>query len=734
MKKVSYMLSFVLLLLPLYGLAESKDLLRADYLYRQFAFHDAIPYYEKAAATPEGQNARVYTRLGDCYRLTKQPARAAAWYAKAAQQDKNLPEYTKLHYGEVLMTLQRYDEAAVYLKQYLAVKPGDRRAANLIRGSEAAAGRFRQVPEGKATLMAFNTDGSDFGPALQGNDLVFTTDSLADATSRRDGWTGNPYYNIYRVSCNEKGQCSAAPQPMGGKMNTRFHDGPAAFTTDGSRMFFTRTTQARQFISRQPVSDPGGTVRLQIMIADEYDTTTRQYNKITPFRYNDKDYSTAHPAISPDGNLLVFSSDMPGGEGQTDLYLSRREGEEWSKPEQLGRTVNTEGDEMFPVFIDNTTLSFASNGHAGLGGLDVYYTRWNQSAGTWSEPENAGTPVNSSYDDMSLTLYPGSRYGYFASNRPAARKGDNIYHFNRQELYLSLKVTDSVNGSAVGQANVLLRSDAGERREVTDPDGQLIIRLFPQPMYDVAVSKQGYRTATVYLSAPQTDRERDTIHAVVRLGSDMDISYTAVVLDETTRQPVPEPLVVMTRPGWGKADSAYLETGGIYMRALEAGHTYNVYAVKENYYGNEKIIPVKGVKSGVASIRITDTIFMKWLSIGEVYRVDNIYYDFDKADIREDARPALNRLLELLNQYPAMSIQVNAHTDCRGREAYNLRLSEARAASVIKYLQQRGIDRSRLKSQGYGERDPVHRCTGCDDCTEEQHQMNRRTEFRIIAM
>src|SRR5690606_7294528 len=133
---------------------------------------------------------------------------------------------------------------------------------------------------------------------------------------------------------------------------------------------FTRTTQARQFISRQPVSDPGGTVRLQIMIADEYDTTTRQYNKITPFRYNDKDYSTAHPAISPDGNLLVFSSDMPGGEGQTDLYLSRREGEEWSKPEQLGRTVNTEGDEMFPVFIDNTTLSFASNGHAGLGGLD----------------------------------------------------------------------------------------------------------------------------------------------------------------------------------------------------------------------------------------------------------------------------------------------------------------------------------------------------------------------------
>lgn len=732
MKKVCYMLSFILL--PLCGLAESKDLLRADFLYRQFAFHDAIPFYEKVAATPEGQNAQVYTRLGDCYRLTRQPAPAAVWYAKALQLEKNLPAETKLHYGEVLMTLQRYEEAADYLKQYQAVKPGDRRAANLIRGCAAAAERLRQIPGGTATLMAFNTDGSDFGPALRNNDLVFTTDSLVANAGKRDGWTGNPYYNMYWISCNEKGQCGTAPQPMGGKMNTRYHDGPAAFTADGSHMFFTRTTQARQFISRQPVSDFTGTVRLQIMIADEYDTAARTYTRITPFRHNDKDYSIAHPAISPDGSLLVFSSDMPGGAGQTDLYLCRKEGDGWSRPELLDKMINTEGNEMFPVFIDNTTLSFASNGHTGMGGLDVYFTRLDKSAGTWSEPENAGMPVNSSYDDMSLTLYPGSRHGYFASNRPAARKGDNIYHFNRQELYLSLRVIDSASGMAIGQATVLFRSDAGERRDTTGTDGQLFIRLFPQSMYEIAVSRQGYRTTIEYLSAPQTDRERDTIHAVVRLGSDMNIRYSAVVLDEKTRQPVPEPLVVMTRAGWGKADSAHLETGAVYTRVLEAGHTYQVYAVKDNYYGNEKQIPVKGIYPGAAPLRITDTIFMKRLSVGEVYRVDNIYYDFDKADIRKDARPALNRLLELLNQYPAMTIQVNAHTDCRGRDAYNLRLSQARAASVIKYLQQRGIDRSRLKSQGYGETDPVHRCADCDSCSEEQHQMNRRTEFRIIAM
>ncbi len=733
MKKVSYIFSLILLLIPVYGNAENKDLLKADYLYRQFAFHDAIPYYEKVVAESAGQHARVYARLGDCYRLTKDPAQAVRWYAMAVQST-DVPEDTKLHYGEMLMMLQQYEEAARMLRQYQAAKPGDRRAANLIRGCEIAAELLQQIPEGKATLLPFNTDGSDFGPALRQNDLVFTTDSVLGIGGKKDNWTGNPFYNIYMVSCNNKGQCGNDPEPVGGKMNTKYHDGPAAFTAGGNRMFFTRTTQAKQFFSQQPVSDRTGTVRLQIMIAEEYDTAGKKYNKITPFRYNDKDYSTAHPAVSPDGSMLVFSSDMPGGAGQTDLYLSRREGDGWTQPVNLGPTVNTEGAEMFPVFIDNTTLSFSSNGHAGLGGLDVYYTRRDEAAGTWSEPVNAGIPVNSSYDDMSLTLYSGRHDGYFASNRPAAKKGDNIYHFIRQEVYLNLQVLDSVSGRGIGQAAVLLKSDAGQRRETSGGDGRLITRLFPQALYEVAVSKEGYRAATIRLSAQQPDRERDTINAVVRLLPDLNIIYTAVVVDETSRQPVPQPLVVMTRDGWGKADSALLETGAVYERALEAGYTYHVYAVKENYYGNEKVIPAKGIKPGGAPVRINDTIFMKRLSVGEVYRVDNIYYDFNKADIREDARPALNRLVELLNRYPAMSIQVNAHTDCRGKDAYNLRLSQARAASVIKYLQQHGIDRNRLRSQGFGETNPIHPCRNCDVCTEEQHQMNRRTEFRITAM
>lgn len=735
MKIISYAFILMALLLPFTGSAESKDLLRADYLYRNLAFHDAIPFYEKAIAEEENKSADVYVRLADCYRLTRQPVPAAEWYGRAVQLQPNLPDEAKRHYGEVLMNLQRYDEAAVYLKQYQAARPGDRRAANLLAACQSASQLKNAIPLGSAKLLDLNTDGSDFGPAIRGAELVFTSDSASGVVSaKKDGWTGNPFYSMYRINCDQEGRCSGAPRPITGKLNSKYHDGPAAFSPDGRQFYFTRTTQARQFISQQPVSDNSGTVRLQIMVAGDYDTAAGTYQRIDAFKYNDKNYSTAHPAISPDGQYLVFSSDMPGGLGQTDLYLCKWEAGGWSRPQSLGSMINTEGDEMFPVFLDNERLSFASNGHVGLGGLDVYITKFNRANGSWSEPEHAGTPINSSYDDMSYVTYGGGKYGYFASNRPAAKKGDNIYHFHRQELYLSLQVVDSLRGTPLSQATVHFQNDPGARTEMTGADGRIMTRLYPQPAQQIRVSRPGYQTVSLNLAAPATRGERDTIHMVVKMKSDASISYNVIVLNETTREPIPEPLLVMTPIGMGKADSIRLATGAVLTRSLDPGRTYNVYAVKDNYYGNEKVVSTKDVRPGAAPIVIWDTIFMKRLSVGEIYRVDNIYYDFDKANIREDAKPALNRLLELLQQYPAMRIQVNAHTDCRGKESYNLRLSRERAASVIRYLQQRGIDPKRLQSQGYGETMPVTECSDCDRCSEEIHQSNRRTEFTIIAL
>lgn len=736
MKRNIYLIvaAIMLLQLPLTGrAAQNKDLMKANYLYSHLAFHEAISYYEKVAGeTPNEADAMVYAHLGDCYRLTKDARGASAAYAKAVTMPQTTDE-TRLHYAQVLMTLQRYDEAADMLKQCQAGMPGDRRVINMLEGCSKAMSIVNGVPEGTADLLGFNTDGSDFGPALWEKQLVFTTDSVLSGASKKDNWTGMPYYNIYSIACNMGGRCSGEFEQMGGKVNTEYHDGPAMFTKDGNQMYFTRTTLVNQFFSRTPVSDPSGTVRLQIMIAEDYDAVEKKFKKITPFRYNNKNYSTAHPAISPDGSMLIFSSDMSGGEGGTDLYMCRRSGNDWSQPMNMGRSVNTEGEEMFPVFISNTTISFASDGLPGIGGLDVYYSTWSEQSQSWSQPESAGTPVNSSYDDMSLTMYNDGRNGYFSSNRPASKRSDNIYHFFKQKIYLSLKIVDSFTNKELNGAVVNLQSIPDKRNLITDWGGTVTTNLFPQTKYDITIKKQGYKTAITTLSTIGLTGASDTLEGTVMLVPDYEISYNVTVLDKDNYQPIETPTLTITKDG-GQSETIELQTGETYRKDLEPGTLYQVQASKDNYYANDKTVSTKKYTPQSGTVVISDTILMCKVAVGSICQIENIYYDYDKWNIREDAKPALNQLLKLLKQYPKMTIQLNSHTDCRGSDGYNMTLSKRRAQSVIKYLGTRGIKMNRMKAKGYGETMPVIKCNPCESCSEEQQQKNRRTEFQILKL
>lgn len=218
------------------------------------------------------------------------------------------------------------------------------------------------------------------------------------------------------------------------------------------------------------------------------------------------------------------------------------------------------------------------------------------------------------------------------------------------------------------------------------------------------------------------------------LESDFAIYYNAVVLDENTNEQIENPMIVFAKLGGGSADTNYISGEEGFTTSMDANAEYSVYAVKDKYYSNERMVSTAGILPSMGVTKIRDTLYMKELRIGEVYKIDNIYYDYDKANIREDAKPSLNGLIQLLQQYPDMTIQVNSHTDCRGSDSYNMSLSKARANSVIKYLQERGIAKKRLMHKGFGETAPVEKCTVCDDCSDEQHQRNRRTEFQIISM
>ena len=718
--------------------AGNADQDKADYFYRHGAYQNAATYYENIVKkAPRRKDAVLHGHLGDCYRLMKDPEQAAMWYSRALTAPRKVPKDLKLHYGEVLMMLQKYDTATMMLQQYVATAPNDRRAANMIRGCEAAKAMMEAFPEGLSRPVAINTDRADIGPAIFGNSLVFTTDSMISGAAKKDKWTGQYYFNVYKVTCDKSGNCGTDITQLGGKLNTKYHDGTPAFSSDGQQMYFTRTfTETDGFGGISGVSDQQGTVHLDIMIADNYDAEKKEFKKVHPFPFNDKAYSTTHPALSPDGSMLIFASDMAGGAGAVDLYMSRKNSSgEWQAPVNLGKNINTEGEEMFPVFLDNKTISFASNGQPGLGGLDVFYSTWSDRDQSWGSVVNAGMPVNSSWDDMSLTMYEDGRNGYFASNRPAGKKSDNIYHYLRQKLYLHLRIADSATGKELEGAEVNIQGIRGGQPLMSNGEGYVSGQLYPQAAYRVAIKRKGYSDISTILTTEQLTHPVDTLGGTIRMQSTADIAYSAKILDEASGEPVENPMLVITREGSSHSDTVSLATGISLQKSFEPGTVYHINAVKENYYSDEKVISTKDYRPENGRLVISDTLLMCKLSVGAVCQIENILYDFNKAEIRSDAITSLDKVLKLMREHPTLRLRINSHTDCRGSDAYNMRLSEARANVVIRFLASKGVDMKRLEAKGFGATVPVYNCAGdCGNCPEEGRQKNRRTEFSVLGL
>jgi outer membrane protein OmpA-like peptidoglycan-associated protein/tetratricopeptide (TPR) repeat protein len=709
---------------------KNRDLLTADYLYKHYAFNEAIEHYEKVSM--DVNDPMILAKLGDCYRLTKNPERAADWY-KEANKSKDCPALVKLHYAQTLMTLGRYEEAVPLLEEYQQKVPGDRRVENLLISCKKSTDLTEGIPAGTIYFQNFNTDGLEFGPAIRRGELVFTTDTVLSGTAnKKDVWTGTPFYQMYSVDCNDNGSCDSELKRVSKKVNTKYHDGPCSFTQDGNIMYFTRTNYKKKMLGNTPIGDHNDIVHLQIMVASEYDHRSKDYKKIKPFHYNSDLHSTAHPAVSYDGRLLVFASDMSGGEGGTDLYYCTSDHKgRWSKPVNLGKAINTEGDEMFPFLDGDSVLYFASNGLVGFGGLDIYKATWNSATNTFSEPQNMGTPVNSSYDDMSYVLRDNNN-AYFASNRPAAKRGDNIYSFHKKNIFLTIKAVDAVTGQALPSFVVELKSKIDERMFTANDQGAAEAQLFPQNYYTARINKVGYDPMQIDIATNDL-YESTNIEKVVKMNPNFRINYHVVVVDQKTKRPIENPTLVFIENEGVKTDTVSLKTGYAYITELKPNRTYHIYGLKDNYYGSERYVSTKNMKSGVVSTAIYDTVFLNRLEVGGIYKIDNIYYDYDKATIREDAKPALDKILNVLEQYPNMRIQINSHTDCRGKEAYNFKLSNERAHSVVDYLIKKGVNLDRLQFKGFGKNNPINNC-GCDNCSEEQHQDNRRTEFQIIAM
>ncbi len=364
--------------------------------------------------------------MADCYRLQNDMQDARAWYFKAIRLGNTEP-LTYFYYAKALRACGDYEAAKKIFLRYDSLMPDDHRGKIYASFCDSAMA-WDEKPFAFEVNNArnLNSGSSEFGPVFYNDGVMFATDKIMSADEdKKSGWAGNGYLKLVFAKPKQKDDYYGEynlPKLIPEFFNNGSNDGPATFSKDGNEVFITRTVKSTD--KSKDESEDGQANQLKIFSAT---MTSDKWSKMKPFFFNSNRYSVGHPALAPDGGSLYFVSDVDGGYGGTDIYVSSRDGGTWNPPSNLGPIVNTFGNETFPFMADNGDLYFASDGHPGYGGLDIFVTR--KVGNVWLIPQNLGKPINSSYDDFALAMYKNDSVGLFSADRPGGRGEDDIYSF-----------------------------------------------------------------------------------------------------------------------------------------------------------------------------------------------------------------------------------------------------------------------------------------------------------------
>ena len=630
-----------------FNVFSQKEMVKmANRSYDNYAYIDAIKTYEMVAEKGY-KSVDMFKKLGNSYYFNAELEKAARWYGElfAINTTELEPEYY-FRYAQSLRSVGQNEKANELLKLFDQKSGNDSREKlfmknmNYLDAIKANSGRYRIEDAG------INSVYSDYGTALYSNEVVFA--SARDTGSlgqRKHKWTNQHFTNLY--SANLGGNMTPGkPQKFDKKINSKFHESTPTFSKDGKTMYFTRNN----YLDGKKGKDANKITLIKIYKATlENDS----WSNIIELPFNSDTYSVAHPTLSPDGATLYFASDMPGTIGLSDLFkVQINDNGTYGIPENLGNTVNTVGRETFPFINDENEMYFASDGHPGLGGLDVFVSTI-KANDTFSEVQNLGADINSPKDDFAYLIDTKSRRGFFSSNRDGGMGYDDIYKFLEQK---KITCQQLVYG------------------EITD-----------------LATKELLTDAKVTLYENQFN------------------SISTTVSDDK----------------------------GNYSFSVECGKTYYVRAQKPEYSTNEQKITIS-VENGKTYLPIALENAKCKVTIGDdlgkCFNIKMIYFDLDKSNIREEAAFDLEKILDVLNQNPTMNLDIRSHTDSRQTSKYNEALSDKRAKSTINWLIKNGVHANRLTGQGYGETQLVNKCDDKAACTEEEHQLNRRSEFIITAL
>lgn len=654
MKKAVYIIVCLLLTAIAAGCRTPK-LSEADAQFQRGEYYDASVTYKKVynklrKKEERPQRGEVAFKMGRCYRLLNMSARASAAFQNALRYE--YPDSTT-HFmlAQALHADGKYAAALRSYDKYLEFCPDDSLAINCAEGCRTAQEiRARGSRYVVKQAKLFNSRRADFCPMYLGADCdqIYYTSTTEKATGdKKSEITGMKNADVFFSKKNEKGEWER-PEPVDGELNTEFDEGIVAFSPDAQTMYLTK--------ARRELNAP---TSVEIYTSTRSDA---KWSAPVKFEITADTLSTfGHPAVSPDGEYLYFVSDMPGGYGGKDIWrisLKERQG----SLVNLGPDINTEGNDDFPYVRSDGSLYFSSDGHPGMGGLDIFRaTAVGDPADLRWKVENMGFPINSAGDDFGITFGKGED-GFFSSNRGDARGYDHIYSFEYDPVRITIEglVMDKDEEPVKNAIIRIVGNDGSNQKEVARDDGSFSFALQRGVKYVMLAGAKGYLNQKQEFASDST--------------------------------------------------------------------------MEDANYWVEFILP----------------------SISKPSVVENIFYDYDKADLRPESKTALNELIAVLHDNPNVTIEMASHTDRWGSDAYNINLSERRAKSVVDYLVENGISRDRLQPHGYGKSRPktvtkriarlYPQFKEGDILTEEfiktlseedqqaADQINRRTEFSVLSL
>jgi len=599
--------------------------------------------------------------VAESYRLSNRIQYATPYYLIAKEkgyEDKNI----HLHLAYAAKANGKYADARKYLNEFIDSKPSRELVvkAEIELDNLPAVEEYSKKPSPvKIQGLVGNTNQAEFGPIKMGDELILTS-SKKPLIYKNNGL---PFLGLYKAHLKSPGEIEKLELFSANLLDANANEGTPAFSKDGNTMVFARGNSGK---SKDPSPD-----------VDLYISTKRDGNWSTPERLaiSDSIGWDGSPSFSRDGKTLYFASNRRGGKGGLDLYRAPMDNSgRFGRPINLGSTINTRGNEIFPYVSEDGKLYFSSDGHPSLGGLDLFVA---SRSGDEIQIEHLGIPINSVGDDFGLFLAD-STQGYFSSNRVGGKGDDDIYFF------------ESTGSEDRWWSNEISISESTEPAKVAL-----------------------YHLRTQILNA----RNKPIANAKVGIKRNGEI----------------QPVQFTDKNGY------------LPLIDLSPADQISFNASKENYLTkrSEFLMDGREIPKQLLKKELTDTTFDHKITLGiaevgeelgALFEVNPIYYDLDKSAIRPDAAVELDKIVQVLKDNPAISIELGSHTDARASASYNLKLSQRRAESAVKYIIEHGIEAVRIKAKGYGETQLINGCSDGVDCSEEAHQENRRTEFKITDL